>query len=86
MLTKRARATLKQLYKHIKLHHGMCPGYIDITNKLSECDSVKFVQYEGANGSLTVCVSPGNGDPDIFLNRIRNVQHYIAEFDKVKSR
>ena len=79
MLTKRARATLKQLYKHIKLHHGMCPGYIDIKNKLSECDSVKFVQYEGANGFLTVCVSPGNGDPDIFLNRIRNVQHYNTE-------
>ena len=86
MFTKRARATLKQHYSHIKLHHGMSPGYIDIRNKLSECDSVKFVRYEGANRFFTVCVSSGNGDPDIFLNRIRNVQHYIAEFDKVKSR
>ena len=86
MFTKRARATLKQQYSHIKLHHGMSPGYIDIRNKLSECDSVKFVRYEGANRFFTVCVSPGNGDPDVFLNRIRNVQHYIAEFDKVKSR
>ena len=86
MFTKRARTTLKQLYSHIKFHHGMSPGSIDIRRKLSEYDSVKFVRYEGASRFFTVCLSSGNGGPDIFLNRIRNVQHLNTELDILNSR
>ena len=85
MFTRRAKTTLKRMYSHIKLHHGMSPGYIDIRNKLSECNSVKFVMYEGANRFFTVCVSTDPGSADLFLNRIRNVEHFKLELSKVKS-
>ena len=85
MFTKRARNALKQMYSHIRLHHGLSPGYIDIRNKLSNCNSVKFVRYEGANRFFTVCVSSGTDDPDIFLNRIRNIEHFKTEMSKINN-
>ena len=83
MFTKSARATLKQLFSHIKLHHGMSPGNIEIRNELSDIENVKFVRYEGCNRHFTVCMkSKNSSEPDKFYNRIRNVPQLIAETSK----
>ena len=74
LFTKLAFDKRKELYPHIKLHHGLCPGLIEERNKISAHENVKFCRYEGANRYFTVCVV-ASGKPDRFYNRIRNFEH-----------
>ena len=82
MFTKLARQTLKQVYGHIKLHHGLSPGYIKIRNEIDQHDCVKFVRYEGATRYFTVCVKGIDSNGDKFYNRIRNLEHLKIEMKK----
>ena len=82
MFTKLARQTLKQAYGHIKLHHGLSPGYIKIRNQIDQHDRVKFVRYEGGTRYFTVCVNGTDSNGDVFYNRIRNLEHLTLEMNK----
>ena len=77
VLSKRAQSNCKRMYPTIRMHHGLCPGYVEIRNKLSEVSGVKFARYAGANRFFTVCATV-NGE-DKFYNRIQNVQQLMNE-------
>ena len=81
MFTKIAFAKRKEIYPHIKLHHGLCPGLIEESDKISNLENVKFCRYEGANRYFTVCVVV-SGKPDRFYKRIRNYEHLHIEVSK----
>ena len=82
VFSKRALSSCKRLYPDVRLHHGLCPGFIEIRNKLSEVNNVKFVNYVGANRYLTVCVTDPHGGDDKFYNRIQNVAQLVNEMEK----
>ena len=54
---------------------------IDIRSAIASEQFVKFVKYDGANRFFTVCVKK-TGKPDIFLTRIRNLEHFKTELIK----
>jgi hypothetical protein len=70
------------LYPDVRLHHGLCPGFIEIRNELSKVNNVKFVNYVGANRYFTVCVTDPHGGDDKFYNRIQNVAQLVNEMEK----
>ena len=74
LFDRAALSKRKEIFPHIKLHHGLCPGLIEERNKISAISGVKFVRYDGANRHFTVCFMK-NGEPDRFFNRIRNFEH-----------
>ena len=82
VLSKLSMSNCKKLYPHIRMHHGLCPGFVSIRNELSDVNNVKFAKYAGANRFFTVCVSDPHGGEDKFYNRIQNVAHLIKELEK----
>ena len=82
VFSKRAQNNCKRMFPKIRMHHGLCPGYIKIRNELSQINDVKFVKYAGANRYFTVCVTNNNSGEDRFFNRIQNVEHLLNEMRK----
>ena len=82
IFTRRSLSNCRSMFSHVKLHHGLCPGLIDIRNKLAQVDQVKFARFDGGNRFFTVCVT--NGDDDIFFKRIQNVAQLEIEMAKLK--
>ncbi len=78
---KRARKNFKTMFPKIHMHHGLCPGYIEIRNKLALVENVKFARYDGANRYFTVLVTSPDGGEDKFYNRIRNVEQLKVEMN-----
>ena len=82
IFTRRSLINCRSMYSHVKLHHGLCPGLIDIRNKLAQVDKVKFARFDGGNRFFTVCVI--NGDDDVFFKRIQNVAQLEVEMAKLE--
>lgn len=82
VFSKLSMSNCKNMYPGIHVHHGLCPGYVDIRNQLSQINNVKFVRYAGANRYFTVCVTDPTGGNDIFFNRIENVKQLKSEMEK----
>ena len=82
LFMKSSIAKRKRVYRGINFHHCLSEGMIAIQNKIAANDSVKFVNYMGANRYFSVCIKR-SGKDDIFLNRIESVQHFNVELDKL---
>ena len=82
VMSKLAMNKCKTLYPHIRMHHGLCPGFITIRNELTSVDNVKFVKFAGANRFFTVCVTDPHGGEDKFYNRIENLTQLKNELGK----
>lgn len=82
VMSKLSTSKCKTLYPHIRMHHGLCPGYVTIRNELASVENVKFVKFAGANRFFTVCVTDPLGGDDKFYNRIQNITQLKSEMGK----
>lgn len=82
LFTKNVIARRKELFRNVNFHHCLSQGMIDIQNKISAHNVVKFVKYMGAGKFFNVCCKSPNGD-DFFINRVQNSEHFITELNKV---
>ncbi len=85
LFTKRSISSRKQMFAHINFHHCLCPALIEVQRVISADLRVKFVRYDGPSRHFTVCLNSTDiSCINLFLNRIRNYEHFKLEVGKIK--